>query len=225
MGGKSSIHIHHHKPSETYTEEQIIEQIAQYYLPASYPIVQLACFHFPSLHNDVQGSICGRISASGTTPLRFRFNASSQHVLLEPISSGQAAGPCAHAVAPSSYHTKALAFFLLPALSDIIAHTASELERTQNNERLQKIQQKLCEQMFRQIAEQQQRWMIARAEERDAIRHREKRDREREEIKKEEVRKQEERLSIQKVEEPRRQSQRLATAKEEAVNSGLKTRE
>jgi hypothetical protein len=218
MGNKSPIHINlHNAPQDRINEEDsLLEEFAQYYVPAYYPIAQLACFHLPCLQ-EATAKICSKISPAGNTSLHFRLLSSPDGISLEilPSESPTIGIPSTHQDTVAQGFEKALASFLNTAIPKIVTQQMSDDTRMQIGERFQRAQQRLAEEMIRHMAEQQRRWIKACAERRDYARHLEKSEREKDEIKKEEEKRQELRLAIQRIEEPKRQSQRMCIQKEE----------
>ncbi len=217
MSNKSPVHINlrTHLPCHNDDAEHLLEQFAQYYFPAYYPIARLACLHLFSMPNLIAKN-CLKISPSANTPFHFCLHTTADGITVEIISTKDSPAVSPHGTEPAKPVDKAFLDFLNVAIPKLVAQQASDANRVQIDERFSQAQRRLAEEMIHLLADQQRRWMKDCADRRMYARQLEKRERDKEEIKKEEEKKQEIRLTIQKVEEPKRQSLRLSTQKEEA---------
>jgi hypothetical protein len=224
MGSKSPEHINLRTllPCHADEADHLSEQFAHYYFPAYYPVAQLACLRLSSMP-DFTAKNSSKISPTANTPLRFCLHTAADGVTLEIMSTKNSPTVSPNGEESSERSDKAFLAFLNAAIPKIIAQQASDANRVLIDEKFEQAQRRLAEEMIRQLADQQRRWMKTCADRRLYARQLEKRERIKEEIKKEEEKKQEMRLAIQRVEEPKRQSQRLSTQKEESYRVSTRT--
>lgn len=205
------------QPTEA-EQQDLIEQYAQYWAPYN-PLVYLAYCSLPELC-DLNAKIQRKITATDTANYRFRFHPLSNGICLELITDA----PCSHP--PQTYRKQPLLSrgfenilfrFFFNGIGTIVSPAALEAYNSFSHESFSHERHFLIEQMMYFMAEQHKQWMQGWAARRE--RFIEQRERERADIKKDEERKQELRLAIQRVEEPKRHSQRMTIQKEETVRS------
>ena len=225
MNDRSSLQINLHTASQgNIIEKHLLEETAQYYLPASYPISQLVCLRL-STPQDPCAKITGKVSSiTAGSSFRFRFDNTSDGVVLEliPAEPVPVEGNAEAQSAVFDGMGNSLSPFLKKAIQSIVQHQNADCTRIQINSTVQRIEQQIAIQMLQNMIECQRKLMRDHEEQRRVARHHEKRERAKEDVRKDEEKKQDLRLAIQKVEEPKRQSARLETQEVETQKSATR---
>jgi hypothetical protein len=225
MNDRSGLQINLHTNSQgNIIEKHLLEETAQYYLPASYPISQLVCLRL-SAPQDPCAKITGKVSSiTANSSFRFRFDNTTDGLILECIPSE----PLPVEGASQTHSTvsdgmgNALSPFLKKAIQTIVQHQNADCAHIQINGTVQQIEQQIAIQMLQNMIECQRKLMRDHEEQRRTARHHEKRERTKEDVRKDEEKKQDLRLAIQKIEEPERQLVHLEAQKDEAQKSAAR---
>jgi hypothetical protein len=181
-------------------------------------IAQLACCSFPSF-GAMDTKIGIRAAVKKNPSLRCVLHPSLDGFGLNLMSSNGFSHRSLWSCPLSHGFEKSFLALCALTLSQLIDQRISTAEQAQFQERFQLACRHLADILMRQLVEQQLRWMLETTAQRERDRQIEKRKIASEQIKKEEERKQELRLTIQHVEEPKRQRHRLAIQKEEALKT------